>query len=176
MSKILSTLLLFSISASLVFAETIRNSEFIQVETAEPVYKEITKSIPYKECYDVTEQIQVECQNSASVDKNSLGLDTLIGVAAGAVIGSQIGKGNGRTAAQIVGGIAGGGVANSIRGGSTETCTKEVVRQHCENKTSYEKENRLIGYNNVGYYKNQKIVKFSEQKLQQIKLNVSISY
>lgn len=46
---------------------------------------------------------------------DSLGVDTLVGVASGAILGSQIGKGNGRVAAQIVGGLLGAKVAHEIR-------------------------------------------------------------
>lgn len=41
---------------------------------------------------------------------------TAIGAVAGAVIGNQVGRGNGRTAATIGGAIAGGAIGNHIQG------------------------------------------------------------
>lgn len=154
-------LFLISILATLCMAEV------VPVTKSTPITKEAKKKILVDDGrYTERVSYQVPCDD---VDKNSLGVDTLVGVAGGAVLGSQIGKGNGRVAAQIIGGLMGGHVANNMRS-SNNTCTE--YRTVTKYNPTYEWETEIItiGYNNCAYYDGQEYCKKSRQPLKTLRI------
>jgi len=159
--------------SSMLFGESIRFYEYVTVEKSTPIYKNITKKMPYTETYTEMVQKEVSCGNQP--DTNSLGLDTLLGATLGVIVGHQIGSGNGKVAAKIIGGLGGGYIANNMRDGG-ETCIIEEAVDKTVTKYEVTTEKRLVGYKNIAYYNDQRIVKKSDRKLNEIRLNLTIKY
>ncbi len=170
--------------ASTLFAQSDSFYEYVKVKSSEPVYEEIYREIPNRECKEVTYKVRVDDgyhQNQRRDD--SLGIDSLIGTAAGAVIGSQIGKGNGRVAAQIVGGLLGAKVAHEIRNQNSYDdydngyeSYRHETRTECYNKPKRVKEKVLTGYKNYFIYKGMKHYKISETPLKRVKITHMIKF
>ena len=173
MKKLLLSVILL---ASSLFANGNRFHDFAKVNYSEPIYEYVYDNEPQKECRDVRKKVRVY-DDSYSRNEN-LGIDTLIGVATGAVIGSQIGKGNGRVAAQIVGGLLGGKVAHEIRDyDSTANANYEYITK-TECYTSYKRIKRkmITGYKNHFVYKGEDLYKVTKRPKKKIKITHSISY
>lgn len=136
--KIGKIALVLSLSCGFLFAEMVKVTEVTEIT------KPFTKKVKVGEqCYEDTVEIDVKCGNT---DTNSIGIDTLIGATIGVVIGNQIGKGNGRDAARIVGGLGGAYAANNMN--RQKTCKTYETVTRCEPKYEYKTEHRTIGYNN----------------------------
>jgi len=135
--KALLYILFFSLS---LFASSITIT--LPVTHSEPLYREITKRIPYQECYDKEERVAVP----EYYEDNSIGLDTLIGITAGVALGNQIGKGNGRDAARVIGGLAGGLISHGMRDDYRNVRYENRVRRVCETHYETSTSKRLIGY------------------------------
>ena len=134
---------------------------------------EITK--PYtiqektgKQCYDTTVEVPVNC----GADTNSIGIDTLIGGTLGVVAGNQIGRGNGRDAAKIIGGILGATLANKSR---NQGCTSYETVTKCNPTYTYRTEQRIVGYNNCAYYEGQKYCKTTKTPLKYLQIKKTIT-
>jgi len=142
----------------------------VPVEYSVPQYKEVTVSTPRQVCEDVEVAVRVP----TAKDRNSLGVDTLIGATAGVIIGNQIGKGSGRDAAKIVGGILGATTANRMREPSytthyeTQTQCKTVYDTHTQTK--------LIGYHNHFYINGVEHIKHSSTPLESVRVKITYSY
>jgi uncharacterized protein YcfJ len=94
----------------------------------------------------VVQQVAVQRQactaQAVPVERQTSGLGGLMGAIAGAALGSQVGSGNGRIAATVIGTAGGAILGNQIEGGGTGH-VQQV--QNCTPQTSYE--NRTVGYN-----------------------------
>jgi len=143
----------------------------LPVKYSEPLYRTITKKVPYQECYDKTENIKVP--DSYNNDTNGIGIDTLIGITAGIVLGNQIGRGNGRSAAKVLGGIAGGLVSNGMRENSTNYHYEERTRRVCETHYESSSSKRLIGYKLCAEIEGKKICTSSKEMLSLINVHIS---
>ncbi len=167
MKKILTILLLtVTIGITAAFADSIS----VKVTYSKPIYETIDARIPHTHYEYVEENVPYACEGEY-VNRNEIGLDTVVGSVLGVVIGNQVGHGNGRTAAKIVGGIGGGYVANKMRHGNTRTCyRKQVVRKKV---TYYEYINsrHIVAYKNCGYIGNRYICKRTKRKKRYIFLN-----
>lgn len=164
------TLILTTLALSLN-AGTFSTTEKIRVVDWKPLYKTVERSTPYQECYDV----QVPKRNhhySSSSDP----FGTIIGGVAGGIIGNQVGKGRGKTIATIGGALVGSMVGHNLSRQDRYYETQYVYEKRCT--TRYEKEffEEFIGYKNIAYYKGEKIVKISPNKMNFIRLNKSIHY
>lgn len=139
---------------SLLYAQNFQ-TQHVKVTQHIPIYEEIIKQIPHEEC---------KYEKSQNGVNSTVG--SIIGGVAGGVLGHQVGGGSGKTAATIAGGIVGTMVGGNI-------ANSDEYKKVC--KTVYTKvhENSLIGYDNVGYYQGQKIVKFAPEKLRHIAVNIS---
>jgi uncharacterized protein YcfJ len=153
---------IFIFFTSILSADVIR----INVDNSTEIYKRSLVQIPHTQYIEEQVQIPYDCGNT---DRNSIGLDTIIGSIAGVVIGNQIGAGNGRTAAKIIGGIGGGYTANQLRKG--DTCYRMEFRKKPITKYTTESEDRLVGYKNCGSLGNRQICKKSREKLRYFYLN-----
>lgn len=117
-----------------------------------------------------TERVRVQCQNTQNTDRNTIGLDTLIGIGAGVALGNQIGHGNGRAAAKVAGGVIGGYTANHLRNsGNSGSCYED--RQYNEPTYRYEYKKYPTGYRNCGYIQDQRVCKVSKHKLHYLTLD-----
>ncbi|MEA3498116.1 MAG: glycine zipper 2TM domain-containing protein [Campylobacterota bacterium] len=107
-----------------------------------------------------------------------MGLDTIVGMGLGVAIGNQIGKGNGRTAAKVVGGLLGAGIANSHRGyrDNTQYCDEIRYKDEVITRYDYRTEKKLQGYKNIFFYNGQKYTKITNHPLKRVKVTTSISF
>jgi len=174
-------------SFGLLVADTRVYHQKVDVIRSEPFYKTITKQIPYEECRDVEYEQKVPSSYTTTSRRqnndNHIGLDTLIGVAGGAVVGNQIGKGNGRVAAKIIAGLLGGALANNMRS-NRETTTYQSNDYYYETKTirkcktKYEtyKEEVNMGYKNYFIYQGKEIFKITNRPKKRLHLKNTISF
>ncbi len=149
-------------------------TQYVKVVASNPVYENVTQRLPYEECRNVN--VPVNSGSGSSDIENGLG--TFIGGVAGGILGHQIGGGNGKTVATIGGAIIGSAIGNSLsnRNGNRNGRVYYEQRRVCEQKYRESTKRVLSGYNNIGYYNGQKIVKFSQQRMRTIPVTVSISY
>jgi len=157
------------ISTAILFASSIAIE--LPVTHSEPIYRTVTKRVPYQECYDKTEQVRISCGNEN--DRNMIGIDTLIGITAGVVLGNRIGKGNGRSAAKVLGGIAGGLVSNSMRNNYNDSCFEDRTRRVCETHYEQSTSKRQIGYKLCAQIENKEICTNSKSNLSTINVYIS---
>lgn len=158
--------LLFSIS-SLATA-----SERIKVDYSDEIKKTYTKKVlDYEECYDEEYMVKVSCGNEP--DKNSLGIDTLLGTVVGVAIGHQVGGGSGKDVAKVIGGLSGGYIANQQRG-DPGICKEQRTRKKCQNVYKTERFEKIIGYNNCATVYDKKVCKKSKRPLRHLKITHSI--
>ena len=184
--KIILSTTILSLS---LFAQSDRFTEEVRVDYSKPVYETIEKVIPHKyhqSCFEEYELRKPRHHTRREVeDENNIGLDTIIGATAGVIIGNQIGKGNGRTAAKIIGGIVGAGVANSMRN------YEKIDSYSYENDYYYEtkrkntcqkreprviKKNILKGYENYFTYRGNTYTKFSQDRLSYVRVRTKINF
>lgn len=157
----------------------------VDVIKSEPVYKTISKQIPFEECYDKEYEQKVPMYSSKqSKYDNSLGFDTLIGVTSGVVVGNQIGNGNGKIAAKIIGGLLGGAIAHGIRNNTNETYNTyndeyyyetKTIRK-CETKYETYEEEIKVGYKNYFVYNGKEVYKITKHPRKTIKVRNTISF
>ncbi len=180
MKKVLLFLL---VSFGLLLADTRVYHKKVDVIRSEALYKTVTKQVPYEECRDVEYEQRVPTySNKRNRRDNSLGLDTLIGVAGGAVVGNQIGKGNGKVAAKIIGGLLGGAIAHQIRNNKASNNrsndyyyeTKNVRK--CKTKYDSYSEEVNMGFKNYFLYNGKEIYKITKRPRKHIKIRNTISF
>ena len=152
MKKIFLISIILALFSTTVSAETIR----IKVTSSKPIYKTVTVKTPYTYYEDVEVSVPYNCGHSR-VNRNEIGLDTVVGSVLGVVVGNQIGRGNGRVAAKIAGGIGGGYIANQMREGSEQTCYRTEIVQKRFTDYEYEQKEKIVAYKNCGYIGNRKI-------------------
>ncbi len=169
------------LSAASLFAQSIQYTAYVKVVSSIPEYENSIESTPIKECWDervpvtyyTTERSQYRNDNTAAA---------VLGGVAGGVLGHQIGKGRGKDVATIggaiLGTIAGGNMASENRYDTAQRVphTRYETKRHCTTKYDEKRVRNFIGYKNVGYYKGKKIVKYSDRKLRNIPITVTISY
>jgi len=178
-------LLFLLISFGLLFADTRVYHKKVDVIRSEALFKTISKKVPYEECFDheYTEKVPSYSNRRAAKD-NGLGLDTLIGVTGGVVVGNQIGKGNGKVAAKIIGGLLGGVIAHEIRNNGRASSqnrsndyyyeTKNVRK--CTTKYDTYDEEVQIGYKNYFMYQGREVYKITKRPRKNISIKNTISF
>lgn len=126
----------------------------VPVSKAEESFREITVRRPVQECHPVElqQQVEVPCPSQTKTDRNTLGIDTVLGAAAGAVLGgATIDRGKSSDTGKIVGGLLGAVGANQARGrvwGKGSKCyeTRTVTDQRCETRYESSVEKRPDGW------------------------------
>jgi uncharacterized protein YcfJ len=145
----------------------------VKVKSSKPIYKTITKRIPYQECWDES----VPVRRSSGNYNNNYPIGTIIGGVAGGVIGHQVGRGRGKDLATvggaIIGSIVGFNMSKSQRRDSYRTYE---TKQRCVTRYNENEEEKFIGYKNIGHYKGKRIIKISNRKLRYIPINIRINY
>ncbi|WP_457606635.1 glycine zipper 2TM domain-containing protein [Nitratifractor sp.] len=161
-------ILILSMSAGFaLFGKSLHWQESVPVVKTVPIYRMVTIRTPYEECY--TRRMPVVYNNGMDVPVASL-----IGAAAGGVIGHQFGRGHGKEAATI-----GGAVVGALFGSNLAEQNRRVVtrkRRICETHYREHRERRLVRYKNIAWYRGQKIVKWSREPLRRIRLSITASY
>ncbi len=173
MRKLLLAIIVLLTSINL-FALSFSYVEYIEVTRSEPVYRTITKRIPYQECWDEEVPVEYEIDGDGNIVEDNIG--ALIGGVAGGIIGHQIGKGSGKTAATVGGAIVGTIVGKNLSKKDTrfERGYKRVRR--CQTRYEEHEERVQRGYKNYAFYNGREIVKFSKRPLKRIKIDVTVSY
>ncbi|MDC0932288.1 glycine zipper 2TM domain-containing protein [Arcobacteraceae bacterium] len=155
------------------------NSEYVNVISSNPIYKTVNIRVPYEEVISKEYTRKVPCgHNYEREDRNSIGLDTIVGMGLGVAVGNQFGKGEGRKVAKVVGALLGAGIANNHRGSSYQTqyCNETGYRDEVITRYDYRSERKLQGYENVFRYKGQKYTKITNRPQKRIKVKTSISF
>ncbi len=144
----------------------------VRVTSSTPVYKTITKRIPYQECWD--ESVPVRRSSGYS---NDYPIGTIIGGVAGGILGHQVGGGRGKDLATvggaIIGSIVGHNMSKNQRQNSYQTYE---TRQKCVTRYNQSEEEKFIGYKNIGHYKGKRITKISNRRLRYIPINIRVDY
>lgn len=175
------------IFATSLFAQSDRFYDYAKVTHSEPIYEYNYDRNPRQECKEVRHRVRNyddRYYSSNNYDDN-LGVDTLVGVAAGAVLGSQVGKGNGRVAAQIIGGLLGGKVAHEIRNNYKPQNNynnrnydnyRYETRTECHDVRSRVKRKMITGYKNHFVYRGVNHYKITNRPKRRIKLTHIINF
>jgi|GEM_PF-427172 len=138
--------------------------EKYKVISSTPITQTITQKVKVsEEIRDKVVKRAVPCNRN--INTNSIGLDTIIGAGIGLAIGSRVGKGHGREAAKVLGGLGGGYMANQMRINSYNTCYENRVIQDVV--PSYETITKevITGYNNCVMVDGKKLCKESNNPL-----------
>ena len=157
-------------TASSLFAQSHTSFVTIPIEYSVAKYKEVQVSQPRQVCEDV--RVAVRVPNAR--DTNSLGVDTLIGATAGVIIGNQIGKGSGRDAAKVVGGILGATTANRMR--EPSYTTRYETQTQCKTIYDTHTQTQLSGYDNYFFIDGVEHIKHSSSALESVRVRITYSY
>jgi uncharacterized protein YcfJ len=177
MKKKSLAILAFTLSLS---AESITYTEYVNVRSSHAEYQNVSSNNPYQECYD--KRVPVSYSNNYNnLQYNDRVATSVIGGAIGGIIGHQIGRGKGNDAATIggavLGTLMGSNIANAQRPYRPQHYSSGYeTRRECVTKYHTTQNREFVGYKNIGYYKGKKIVKYSDQRLSQIPVTVTISY
>lgn len=172
MNKVLLSVLICSTFA---FAKQHTTTFHAYVTHSEPVYE--YRYNQHDNYYDEPRHYRSSYSNN-----NNIGLDTIVGGTIGVIIGNQIGKGNGRTAAKIVGGLLGASIANNTRYESNNYVQNTGYRDYDDNRNRYKKHKKrreqkvLVGYKNYFVYKNKEFYKFSNHRKNRIRVSETINF
>jgi uncharacterized protein YcfJ len=116
-----------------------------QVVSVQPHY--VLKSVPYRSCRQVPRTAYVQQQSSMP------GAGTLLGGAAGGLLGNQVGEGRGRTAATIGGAVLGAVVGNQVQDNMNQPEARTVYVTVCN--TRYTQKSVQSGYDVTYLYNGQ---------------------
>lgn len=176
---------LIVLSTSL-FAQGDRFSESVKVDYSKPVYETIEEIIPHRHTSDCYEEYEVRTpRNRVSTyrNENIIGVDTIIGATTGVIIGNQIGRGNGKVAAKVIGGLLGATVANGMRNyervhDNTDEYYYETKRKNICNNYAKKvvRKNVLKGYDNYFTYNGKRYSKFTNQREDYIRVETRINF
>ncbi len=148
-----------------------------RVTHSKPIYKTITKRVPYQECWD--EEVPVQRYENSRYSDSSNPLGVIIGGVAGGIIGNQVGKGRGKDIATVGGALIGTMVGHNLSKRDhrrRDSYTTYETRQRCSTRYTENLEEKFVGYKNVARYKGKKIVKVSNRKLKYIPIRITINY
>ena len=140
----LFTLMAASASCSVFAADY---DDFAKVTNVTPQVEQINR--PRQDCHTEMVQVNRQVQTPTQRTERSNG-GAVIGGIAGAILGNQVGRGNGRTAATAAGAVIGAISGDRIDNGSgsgqvvTETVTSEQPVQRCRTVDHWE--SRTTGY------------------------------
>jgi uncharacterized protein YcfJ len=140
-AKLLASALCFGTLPFVQAAHAADFEDFGRVTRVTPQVEQINN--PRQECRDQTVQVQQQQERSAG--------GSIIGGIAGALLGSQVGGGNGRIAAAAGGAIAGAVVGDRVDNQNNGTVTRQQNVRQCRTVDHYETRN--TGYQVTYDYK-----------------------
>lgn len=173
--------------ATVLLLSTLFSSEdyfydYARVSYSKAVYENVKFYSEHRHnasCYEEY-RVHKRKKNNFYRNENSIGLDTIVGLTAGVVIGNQIGKGKGRVAAKIIGGLIGANVANSMRNYKHVDSYDDGYykrKRICNNKARRVHTKRVLsGYDNYFTYKGKEYIKFTKNSQNRIKVRNTISF
>ncbi len=173
MKNIISSVLILGLGITL-YADSFVIQSRVEVIRSKPVYRNVTKRVPYQECWN--EQVPVTSYYDQRRNNSPIG--ALIGGVAGGILGHQVGGGNGRTAATVGGAIIGTLVGRNLsqRGDRRSYVSGYKTVRRCITKYNESYERVVTRYKNIAYYNGRKIVKFSNRPLRYIHIRKIIEY
>lgn len=119
-----------------------------RVVDVRPVKELVRVAAPAQECW--TQPVRHVQQTGPST-----GAYTLSGAMIGGVLGNQIGKGDSRNAATVVGGVAGAVIDNSMAQSRQQTRVYTTQEQQCQTVERFYEEERHVGYRVTYRYQGQ---------------------
>ena len=102
----------------------------------DPIYDRVQASNPRQECDDVPVERHVDNGNKAA--------GTVLGAIVGGVLGSTVGKGDGRRAATVAGAVVGGAVGNNVARGDDRYYSD--TERRCRVVQDVAEERRIVAY------------------------------
>lgn len=140
---------------------------YARVVDVQPIVRQVAVEYPIDNCW--TEVVYREPQRRRAPAA------TLAGGALGGLVGNQFGSGKGKTAATVIGGLLGAGIANSVATEPRGRGVREEVRR-CETVTEVRYEERVEGYD-VAYRYNGRVyhTRTLEHPGERIALRVSVT-
>ena len=167
MKKIGISLLIVGVFTTILSAQQVKVTE--QTEITKPFTNKIKTG---EQCYDTTVEVPVSCGNQ---DTNSIGIDTLLGAGLGVILGHQIGRGNGKVAAKIGGGVLGAVIANKTRDQRNKECNTYETVTKCRPTYEYQTSYKTVGYNNCAYIDSQKYCKQTKNPIEYLNIKKTIT-
>jgi uncharacterized protein YcfJ len=163
-------------------AESIEYTTWVKVQKSVPEYERVTQREPYEECW--TQRVPVTYTEGGRTvyregDRTAAGI---IGGVAGGILGHQIvhsrrAKGAATIGGAILGTLAGQNMAAGSRYREpARTYVRYETRRECSTRYETKRVREFRGYKNIAWYKGRKIVKYSDRPLKKIPLTVTISY
>ncbi len=170
MKKILALILIIG---TLAFSRENVSYKHVYVTHSEAIY-EYRNNRVYDDYYEDDNYYRSNHDEYSQVNTNDIGLDTIVGGTIGVIIGNQIGKGNGRTAAKIVGGLLGASVANHVRyePNNYNKVKHQNKRRHYRN----ERVKVLVGYRNYFTFENRQYSKVTNKPKRKIRVTKTINF
>jgi len=155
-------------------ADTQTGIQRYKVVYSTPIIKTVTKKVYTGDVVqNKVVHRKVPCRNTHSINRNSIGFDTIVGTVAGIAIGNQFH--NHKDAAKVIGGLGGGYIANQMRQGDQGECYEESAVQEYTPSYQTVSEDVIVGYNNYIIVDGEKICKRSDQKRKFLKIKKSYS-
>jgi hypothetical protein len=168
MKKILALILIIG---TLAFSKESVSYTHAYVTHSEAIY-EYRNNRVYDDYYEEDDYYRSDYNQYSQTNTNNIGLDTIVGGTIGVIIGNQIGKGNGRTAAKIVGGLLGASVANHNRYEANNYVKHPNKKRHYRNQ----REKVLVGYRNYFVFENRQYSKVTNRAKKRIKIRKTINF
>lgn len=125
--------------------------DWARVVRVDPILDRYEEPVPREVCYDQpVDRYEPRYVYEPGYRRDTTG-PAILGALIGGALGNQVGKGDGRKAATIVGAVAGGSIAanNARRRGRYVDAGGTVRRdyeQRCETRTEYRTEERVVAY------------------------------
>ncbi len=156
-------LLVSFVAASELLAEVVTFVKRVPVYKSVEMSRVVTKRVPYEECWE--EEVPQESGDDT--------LGAIIGGAAGGIIGHQVGGGSGKTAATVGGAIIGTLIGKNLAQQSARPGYRLVKRCRTRYKETRE---RIVEYKNYAKILGRKIVRYSDEPLDYIRVRVTLEY
>ena len=157
-----------------IFSFSFASQEMVKVTEVTEITKPFTSKVKVGEqCYEDTVEVNVRCAEEK--DTNSIGIDTILGATIGVVIGNQIGGGNGKDAAKILGGLGGGYIANQQRNANQKACKSYESITRCVPKYEYKTEYKTVGYNNCTMIDGVKYCKQTKEPIEYLRVKKTVT-
>jgi uncharacterized protein YcfJ len=155
-----------------------RDSEYMtykeyKVTHTEPVYEIVVKRVPIQECWE--EDVVVEERVRRHPNHSGGDVGGLLGGIAGGIIGNQIGEGTGKALATV-----GGAIVGSMIGSDQDRYNPRrshiETRQRCTTRYKREERRELAGYRNYFRLNGIQKYKFSNRKLDTVRVEIVYNY
>jgi uncharacterized protein YcfJ len=150
--------------------------DYAKVIDVQPLTTRVRVSTPQRECWD--EQRYDEGGYQTGSHGARVGGSTLLGAAIGAVIGNQIGHGQGRKAATAAGAVIGAGIGHQqgMRRYGAVAAPQPYTVQRCETRYHDEYQERIDGYRvTYVYHGRRQVTQLPYRPGERIRVRVDVS-